>query len=118
MRDISGKQRAVLLQLLNGRTRREAATEAGVSEATVYRYLAEPGFRAVLRDKQNDIFVAAIEELQSMSAKANCSLKRALDCGHAPTETRAALGIHALALKALELQVLTRLERLEEDLGR
>lgn len=50
MSDLTTKQRAAIAALLEGQTKGQAATAAGVGRQTVSRWLSEPAFAAALKD--------------------------------------------------------------------
>ena len=52
---ITVKQQKAITALLSERTGRDAAKKAGVSEKTLYTWLADPDFRAALRSAEGDI---------------------------------------------------------------
>jgi hypothetical protein len=117
MRELDEKQQVALLALINGSTRKDAALAAGVSESTLYRYLSEPTFQTALRQKRQEMFETALDELFALTVKANETLRRNLNCGHAPTETRAANVINSLAIRASELRIAERLDAIEAALN-
>lgn len=109
------KRQAVLLALVQGETRKNAGKIAGVSESTVYRYLSEPSFQAALTEQRQQMFEAGINELYSLTVKAAETLRRNLNSGNAAVEVRAAIAIETLAIRARELSILDRLEKLEQQ---
>ncbi|HEX8264587.1 MAG TPA: helix-turn-helix domain-containing protein [Pyrinomonadaceae bacterium] len=115
MEVLDEKRQAVLLALINGSTRKIAAKTAGVSESTVYRYLSEPNFQAALTEKRQQMFEAGVNELYGLTIKAADTLRRNLDSGNAAVEVRAAIAIETLAIRARELSILDRLEKLERQ---
>jgi DNA-binding CsgD family transcriptional regulator len=52
LNDLSAKQKRVAELLASGATRREAATQAGVSERVIYNWLNNESFRAHIRAEQ------------------------------------------------------------------
>ena len=100
--------------LLQGATVAETAAAAGVSERSVYAWLALPEFNDLLQAERRRVMDAAAGKLQLLTDKAVSTLDRLLDCGEKPTEARAALGILAWATKTQEqADLLARLEKLE-----
>ncbi len=100
--------------LLGGGTVAETAAAAGVSERTVYAWLALPAFDDLLRAERRRVVVAAGLKLQTLTTKAISSLEALLTCGNRPTEARVALAILAATTKALDLSdVSARLAKLE-----
>ena len=56
----------------------QAASAAGVSQRTVYRRLAEPGFRARLAASRDQLVVEALGELAASATEAAATLRRLL----------------------------------------
>jgi hypothetical protein len=109
---LNRKQEALIAALLTEPTHAGAATKAGVSEATLHRWLRLPAFQTAYRQARRGIVEAAIGRLQQTAGKAVDTLDRNLACGQAGNEIRAALSILDHAMKAVEL--LDLVERVEE----
>ncbi len=108
------KQEMLIAALLTEPTHAAAAVKAGVSEATLHRWLRHPEFQAAYRLARRGIVESAIGRLQQATGRAVEALERNLTCGHAGSEIRAALGVLDQALKAVELIDLAgRIEELE-----
>lgn len=114
---LSEKQEIALVALLAGKTRRQAAKLARVSEVTIYRWLNGENFKAQMIARQKQIFDLVAGQLIQLGEKAVVTLNRNLKCGHPPTETRAALGILAQAVRLRNDEIVTRLEKLESVLS-
>src|SRR6516164_1168153 len=113
-RKLGRKQEALIAALLTEATHAAAAAQAGVSEATLQRWLHLPEFQAAYRQARRRVVEASIGRLQQTTNKAVEALERNLACGHAGSEIRAALGILDHAVKAVELlDVVERVEELE-----
>jgi hypothetical protein len=111
---LNRKQEALIAALLTEPTHAAAATKAGVSEATLHRWLHLPAFQAAYRLARRGIVETAIGRLQQSTGKAVEALERNLACGHPGNEIRAALGILDHAVKAVELvDLVERVEELE-----
>src|SRR5262249_12778347 len=111
---LNRKQEALIAALLTEPTHAAAAVRAGVSEATVHRWLRLPEFQAAYRQARRSIVEASIGRLQRATGKAVEALERNLSCGHAGNQIRAALGILDHAVKAVELvDLIERVEELE-----
>ena len=108
------KQEVLIAALLTEPTHAAAAVKAGVSEATLQRWLRHPEFQSAYRLVRRGIVEAAIGRLQQATSKAVEALERNLTCGQAGCEVRAALGILDQSLKAVELiELAGRIEELE-----
>jgi hypothetical protein len=111
---LNRKQETLIAALLTEPTHAAAATKAGVSEATLHRWLRLPEFQTAYRQARRSIVETAIGRLQQTTGKAVEALERNLACGHPGNEIRAALGILDHAVKAVELlDVVERVEELE-----
>jgi hypothetical protein len=109
---LTRKQEALIAALLTEPTHAAAAAKAGVSEATLHRWLHLPEFQAAYRPARRGVVETAIGLLQKSTSKAVEALERNLACGHPGSEIRAALGIIGHAVQAVEL--LDLVERMEE----
>jgi len=111
------KQEALIAALLTEPSHASAAARAGVSEATLHRWLRLPDFQAAYRLARRGVVETAIGRLQQATGKAVDALERNLTCGQAGSEIRAALGILAQALKAVELiDLVGRIEELKRQI--
>lgn len=111
---ITGKQEALIAALLTEPTHAAAASKAGISEATLHRWLHRPEFQAAHRQARRSLVEAAIARLQQSASKAVEALERNLTCGQPSHEIRAALGILEHAVEGIELlDVVQRVEELE-----
>lgn len=98
--------------LAAGRSHRDAATAAGVSEKTVYRRLKERGFRDRVAELRGAMTAAALGKLTDGMAAAAAALNGLVADADPDVRHRAAVKVIELALKVQE-----RAE-LEERLGR
>ena len=116
--NLSQRQRAAILALLQGPTIADAAKAVRVGETTLHRWLKEPAFREALKAARREVMEAALGRLQGAVTKAVDTLERNLSCGNPSTEVRAALGILDQAVKVSELMDLEeRLAKLEAQYG-
>lgn len=90
---LTRKQEAVIAALLSQRTHAEAAVKAGVSEATLQRWLLLPPFKAAYRDARRQVFETALGGLQQAIGEAVDALRRSLKAKQLAQRIRAALGI-------------------------
>ncbi len=121
MRDIPKfppKAEKVLVALLHHGAVRAAAKEAGVSEATVFRYLQDPEFQAHYRAARRQSVEAAIAQLQSDCTTAARVLREVAEDKEASATARVAAAKTILdqSLSALELgDLAARIEQLEKQ---
>jgi hypothetical protein len=67
---LSPKQEGALAALLSCRTYAEAAERAGVSEATLYRWMNQRRFRAAFRRARQELMEAAVAQVQAAAGQA------------------------------------------------
>ena len=79
-----------LAALLNASSVRDAATESGLSEETLYRYLRDEDFRSEYEQAKRQVVEAAISGLQQAAIEAVETLRRNLTCDNPQAEIRAA----------------------------
>ncbi len=116
---LSAKQQRALEALLTEPTTRAAAAAAEVSEATIWRWLAEPEFSAAYRAARGRLLESTLTALQSASVDAVVCLREILNDKTAQVSARvsAAKSVLELGLKAREtLETQERLAYLEKAL--
>ena len=99
---LSRRQDRAVHALLTARTVHEAAVQAGVSERTLRRWRAQPGFAASVRDAGRDLSRSATAALLGARLEAVSVLRTAMVDGDPSIRVRAAglvleHGRHALA---------------------
>lgn len=115
-KQLSARQEKALAALLAGPTHKAAAATAGVSEATLRRWLQQPEFKAAYRQARLNVLEHAVGRLQQVAGKAVDALERNLDCGNPTVEVRAALGVIEQAHKGRhELDWEQRWQELEAE---
>jgi hypothetical protein len=93
-----------------------AAKAAGVSRATLLRWLQEPGFKAAFRSARREVVEATIGRLQQVSAEAVETLQAALKCKVPTVRVSAARTVLEYSLRAVELMDLEdRIAQLEHQ---
>src|SRR5262249_43562747 len=97
------KQESAIAALLTERTHADAAATAGISEATLQRWLRLPAFLRAYRYARRVAVETAVAQLQRASTKAVRTLTRNLRCGNPSVEVRAAATVLELAAKGVEL---------------
>jgi molybdenum-dependent DNA-binding transcriptional regulator ModE len=111
------KRERALLALLTHGSVREAGRAAGISEATLYRYLAEDDFSEELARERRGVMEAGLARLQQAQTQAVETLIRNLHCESPAVEVRTAQIILEHTQKAYETgEVVRRLEELEKTL--
>ncbi|MBL8189229.1 MAG: hypothetical protein JNK38_14570 [Acidobacteria bacterium] len=116
---LSAKQQRAIEALLSEPTTRAAAAAADVSEATIWRWLAEPEFSVAYRAARGRLLESTLTALQSASADAVVCLREILNDKTAQVSARvsAAKSVLELGLKAREtLETQERLAYLEKAL--
>jgi hypothetical protein len=112
---LSRRHEATVAALLTEPTLAAAANRAGISEATLARWLKRPEFQAAFRAARRQVVEAAIGTLQTASSEAVATLRRNLGASAESVQIRAAAVILEHATKAIELMDLVeRVERLEQ----
>src|SRR5262245_58454827 len=67
---LTGKQEALIAALLTEPTHAAAAAKAGVSEATLHRWLHLPAFRAAYRQARRELVEGAVGRIQAATGQA------------------------------------------------
>ena len=67
---LTSKQEAVIAALLTEASYTAAANKAGVSPATVYRWMRMPGFRAAYRQARRELVESAVGRMQAATGQA------------------------------------------------
>jgi hypothetical protein len=117
---INRKAEAAIAALLTEPTHADAATKAGISEATLQRWLRIPRFRDAYRAARRAILETAIGQIQKAAGQAVETLVRNMKCGDPGPEIRAAIAILDQSTRGLELldtvDRVAEMERLLEEL--
>jgi hypothetical protein len=117
MQGLPQKQTKAIVSLLNCRTVSEAATQAGVNESTVWRWMREEAFQEALQEAKQRIVTQAIIQLQQATGEAVGTLRGIMADGEAPASARvtAAKAVLDMAVKAIKMEDLdARLMNLEQ----
>jgi hypothetical protein len=112
---ITLKQKKAIAALLAERTTRDAAKAAGVSEKTLYQWMAEPTFRAALREAEMAMLDEVTRRLTAGTALAVDTLRQLTQAGeHESTRLRAAMAWLELVIKYKDvLDIEARISALE-----
>jgi hypothetical protein len=106
---------AALAALLACPTIEQAAEQAGISSATLYRWLHDPAFQQRYRSVRRSVVEQAITGLQQATGEAVAALRRNLTSGVPAAEIAAAKAIIDQAVKGVELvDLVERVEQLEQ----
>ena len=113
-KELTARQQKALAALLAHPTVAEAAREARVSEATLYRHLRDESFKAAYRRARSEIVEHSVTQLQRGAERAARALCEICEDCKAPASARVAAARAILdgAMRAVELQDLV--ERTEE----
>jgi hypothetical protein len=117
--DFTANQKKALSALLASPSVAAAARVCGLSEKTMWRYLADDGFKSELQHQRGDVMGATTTGLVASSQLAAETLHDLLNDDDTPAtvKARVAQTIVELARKSIEDDVLERLERLEAAYG-
>jgi DNA-binding CsgD family transcriptional regulator len=106
----------IMAGLLEHCSIRATAQALGVSESTIYNYLADAEFKREHQERKRLLFEENMLQLQALHREAIETISRNLHCEIAAVEVRAAAIIIEQTRKDFETaDVLTRLEILEEQ---
>jgi hypothetical protein len=112
------KHELAISALLAERTHVLAAAKAGVSPATLTRWLAQPGFRLAYRRARRAVVEGTIASLQRAGTEAAETLQASLSCADPAIRVRAAALILEHDFRGPEvLDLSERVEELEQLLG-
>ena len=102
--------------LAAGKTHRDAAAEAGVSEKTVFRRAADPALKARVGELRAGMVAAAAGELASGMSEASRVLRELLGNDDPHVRFRASVKVVELGLKTNEqVELERRISKLEAD---
>jgi hypothetical protein len=113
---LSRKQEQAIVALIAQPTIPAAAGVAGVSDATLWRWLQRPDFLRAYRDARRQVVEQSLGEVQSATSEAVRTLRAVMSDDSAPPASRvaAARAVLDTALRAVELMDLeTRIADLE-----
>lgn len=112
----SRKKDAAIVALVTEPTIADAAKKAGISHATLHRWLQIKDFKDAYREAKREAVSAAIARLQRTATEAVDALRDVMNDTESPASARvsAARSILEIAIKAVELEDFERrLEALE-----
>lgn len=118
MQGLPQKQTKAIVSLLSCRTIQEAATQAGVNESTIWRWMRDQAFQKALQEAKHRIVAQAILQLQQATGEAVETLRTIITDNEAPANSRvsAAKTVLDFAVKALKMEdIEARIKALEEE---
>lgn len=107
------KREVAIAALLSESTHEDAAKKAGISTATLSRWLRDTAFARAYRRAQRAVRDGAIRQVTRLADKAVAALEKNLTCGTPSVEVQAARATLAEIRAANELDVEDRLDELE-----
>jgi hypothetical protein len=114
----NGRRKAAALSLAAGKTIRDTATELGIGERTIGRWLNDAGFRAMVEHLRGEMFARAVGRLADLQVKAVEALASLLDSPAPLVKLQAAKAIINDGVKLREhLDLAERLAVIEERLA-
>jgi hypothetical protein len=112
--DKSRLRERAIAALLSARSLDQAAKKAGLSKATLCRWMQDPEFKAALRAARRNVVDATIGRLQAVTTEAVAALCAALTCEAPTVRVSAARAILEFSFRSVELMDLEeRLSALE-----
>ena len=115
---MSRKANVLIANLLSESTYAAAARKTGISEMTLYRWLARDDFQEAYREAKRRVVDVAISRLCQLTAEAVAALERNLTATRSGDQIRSALGILENVRALMGEDVEDRLARLEEHWGK
>jgi len=120
MQDLPQEQTKAIVSLLNCRTISDAATQTGVNESTIWRWMRDQAFQEALQDAKHRMVAQAIIQLQQTTGDAVETLRGIITDQEAPSSSRvsAAKTVLDFAVRAVKLEEIeARLKVLESQRG-
>ena len=118
MQDLPQKQAKAVISLLNSRTISEAASQTGVNESTMWRWMREEAFQEALQEAKHRLLAQAVIQLQQATGEAVETLRTIITDKDAPASSRvsAAKVVLETAVKVGKIEEIeTRLNALEAN---
>jgi len=112
---LNRKMHQAIAALLTCATVADAAAQAGISDATLRRWMQRDDFRAELQAASRTLLDDTLARMRAASGRALDALVAALDEPHPPTRVRAALGLIDQAARIAVDDLAARVAALEEE---
>ena len=113
--DTPAGEEELILALAAGASVRKAAEQAGISERTVYRRLADADFRRAVSEARDRLFDAARGRLADLASKAAETLERLMESDKPSVARAAAKAVLVLGPRLRESEFDERITRLERE---
>ena len=120
MKGLSKKQTNFVIALMTCDTIAQAHEQAGISQASAYKYLKDPLFKKAMSDMRNEVMRTVANKLMNSGTQAVDALKTIMNDENAPHTARvsASRAILEHLTKTFELSdIVERLEKLEDRLN-
>ena len=117
MQGLPQKQTKAIVSLLNCRTIQEAATQTGVDQSTIWRWMKDQAFQEALQEAKHRMVTHAIIQLQQVTGAAVDTLRDIIADNDAPPNSRVSASKTVLdfAVKALKMEdIEARIKMLED----
>ena len=117
MQGLPQKQTQAIVSLLNCRTVSEAATQSGVNESTIWRWMRDQAFSEALQEAKHRTVAQAIIQLQQATGEAVETLRAIITDKEAPSSSRVSASKTVLdfAVKALKMEDIEARIKILED---
>ena len=116
MQGLPQKQTKAIVSLLNCRTVQEAASQVGVNESTIWRWMREQAFQEALQEAKHRMVAQAFIKLQQAAGEAVETLRTIITDKAAPASSRvgAAKTVLEFAVRVAKIEEIeNRLDALE-----
>ncbi len=110
---LTPKQERALVALLACAETKQAASDAGVNEATLWRWLQQPAFQSKYRAARRQLVETAIAQLQSDCTTAARVLREVAEDKEAPASSRVAAARTIIEQSVGAIQLIDLQERIE-----
>ena len=116
--ELTARQQRLLIELVKNTDLQKAARTAGVGRTTVYRWLEDSRFAAVLARLRNETMKDALDSVKALTARAAQELAGLLDTEDERLKRLLCNDILGHAIKVRELEEIERrLVRMEERMN-
>jgi hypothetical protein len=110
---LTSKQEKAIVALLSEGTTKEAASKAGVTETTLWRWLQLPEFQSRYHAMRRQLVEVAISELQSNASAAVRRLRAIIDDEQAPVSSQVAAARIIIEQSIVGIEKMDLVERMD-----